>query len=94
VLTTILHGYPRFNGPTTASLRKVPSPAGALLSLLHSGWGMRLLDFDNNGWKDLFVVQGHVDDIIGRTRPNRHYREPMLVARNTGNGFVDASTNA
>ena len=64
------------------------------LSLLHSGWGMRLFDFDNDGWKDLFVAQGHVNDLIEQTRPNLHYREPMLLARNTGNGFVDISSEA
>jgi enediyne biosynthesis protein E4 len=61
------------------------------LSLLHSGWGMRFFDFDNDGWKDLFVAQGHVNDLIEQTHPDLHYREPMLLARNTGHGFVDIS---
>lgn len=64
------------------------------MTLPHSGWGTRLFDFDNGGWKDLFVVQGHVSDVIEQTRPSLHYREGMLLARNTGNGFVDISNES
>lgn len=62
--------------------------------MLHSGWGMRLFDFDNDGWKDLLIVQGHDLDTIQLTFPNLRYREPMLLARNTGAGFVDVSAEA
>ena len=34
------------------------------MSLLHSGWGLRFLDYDNDGWKDLLVAQGHDMDTI------------------------------
>lgn len=64
------------------------------ISLTHSGWGMRLLDYDNDGWKDLLVAQGHDLDTIELTNPNLHYREPMLLARNTGHGFVDVSSQS
>lgn len=64
------------------------------LTLLHSGWGTRLLDYDNDGWKDLLVGQAHVMDTIELTYPQLHYREPMLLARNTGNGFVDVSADS
>ena len=36
----------------------MPSGIGQM-SELHSGWGMRFLDFDNDGWKDLLIAQGH-----------------------------------
>lgn len=61
------------------------------ISLLHSGWGFRLIDYDNDGWKDLFIAQGHVLDTIDFTTPTLHYKEPPLLARNTGHGFVDVS---
>jgi enediyne biosynthesis protein E4 len=61
------------------------------ITMQHSGWGMRFLDYDNDGWKDLLVAQGHDLDTIEVTSPNLHYREPMLLARNTGKGFVDVS---
>ena len=61
------------------------------ISMLHSGWGLRLIDYDNDGWKDLLIAQGHDLDTIDLTSPQLHYREPMLLARNTGHGFVDVS---
>jgi hypothetical protein len=30
----------------------------------HSGWGFRFIDFDNDGWKDLLIVQGHDMDNV------------------------------
>ena len=61
------------------------------MTILHSGWGMRFIDYDNDGWKDLLVAQAHVMDNIELNYPQLHYREPMLLARNTGKGFVDVS---
>jgi enediyne biosynthesis protein E4 len=60
----------------------------------HSGWGVRLFDYDNDGWKDLLVAQGHDMDTIELTSPQLRYREPMLLARNTGHGFEDVSAEA
>ena len=47
-----------------------PGVGGATLP--YSGWSTRLVDFDNDGWKDLFVAQGHVMDTIELTSPNLH----------------------
>jgi enediyne biosynthesis protein E4 len=57
----------------------------------HSGWGVAFLDYDNDGWKDVLIAQGHDLDTIELTFPNMRYREPMLLARNTGKNFVDVS---
>ena len=54
------------------------------MTLLHSGWGIRFLDYDNDGWKDLLIAQGHDLDTIELNFPQFRYREPMLLARNTG----------
>ena len=65
----------------------------ATMTLLHSGWGIRFLDYDNDGWKDLLIAQGHDMDTIGLSSPQLHYREPMLLARNIdGKRFVDVSS--
>jgi hypothetical protein len=64
------------------------------MSMLHSGWGLRFLDYDNDGWKDLLIAQGHDLDTVELTNPQLHYREPMLLARNTGRGFVDVSAES
>lgn len=61
------------------------------ITLLHSGWGVRFIDYDNDGWKDLFIAQGHVLDTIEKSSPGLRYKEPPLLARNTGRGFVDVS---
>lgn len=64
------------------------------MTLTHSGWGVRLLDYDNDGWKDLLIAQGHDLDTIELTHPNLRYRETMLLAHNTGKGFVDVSAKS
>ena len=64
------------------------------ISLLSSGWGVRFLDYDNDGWKDLFLVQGHVLDTIELTSPHLRYRQPPLIARNEGGRFRDVSAGA
>lgn len=69
--------------------------AGLLpMTVLHSGWGLRFLDYDNDGWKDLLVGQAHVLDTVEATYPQLRYREPMLLARNAGHGFVDVSAES
>ena len=59
-----------------------------------SGWGVGVQDFDNDGWKDLLITQGHDLDTIQLTFPDLRYREPMVLARNTGKGFMDVSEQA
>jgi len=63
----------------------------ASMTLKHSGWGLRFFDYDNDGWKDLLIAQGHDLESIQRTYPDLRYREPLLLAHNTGKGFVDVS---
>jgi hypothetical protein len=57
----------------------------------HSGWGLKFIDYDNDGWKDLFVAQGHVMDTIEITDPSLRYLEPMLMMRNKEGRFEDVS---
>jgi enediyne biosynthesis protein E4 len=60
-----------------------------------SGWGNGIYDFDNDGWKDLFVARANVMDNINELFPNRRYPEPNSVFRNLGNGkFADVSRAA
>jgi len=66
----------------------------ARATMLHSGWGVCFLDYDNDGWKDLLVAQGHDLDTVELNYPNLHYREPMLLLRNTGKEFVDVSADS
>ncbi len=67
----------------------------APISQLHSGWGARFMDYDNDGWKDLLIVQSHVMDTIQNTEPNLHYREsPALLHNEQGKKFVDVSADS
>jgi hypothetical protein len=67
----------------------------ANMTLLHSGWGIQFLDYDNDGLKDLLIAQGHDLDTIELNYPQLHYKEPMLLARNAGKGvFVDVSKDS
>jgi hypothetical protein len=61
------------------------------ITMLHSGWSLRFLDYDNDGWKDLLIAQGHDLDTIETISPQLHYKEPMMLLRNTGKKFVDVS---
>ncbi len=63
----------------------------ARITLLHSGWSLHFIDYDNDGLKDLLIAQGHDLDTVELNAPQVHYREPMLLARNSGQGFVDVS---
>ena len=70
------------------------SSLGAI-TLLHSGWGVRFLDYDNDGWKDLLIVQSHVMDTIEGTEANMLYREPPMLLRNEqGKRFTDVSSDS
>jgi hypothetical protein len=62
------------------------------MSQLHSGWSVRFVDYDNDGWKDLLIAQGHDMDNIQVVSPMLRYREPMMLLRNTGKKFVDVSS--
>lgn len=60
-----------------------------------SGWGNGMADFDNDGWKDLFVARANVMDNIGEVNLARHYPEPNTIFRNLGQGkFRDVSATA
>ncbi len=59
-----------------------------------SGWGLRFFDYDNDGNPDLFLVNGHPDDFIEMHNARVRYREPLLLFRNTGKGFANASAQS
>ena len=92
-LASQIYALYRNNSDGTFDYESYPSGIG-LMTMKHSGWGARFLDFDNDGWKDLLITQGHDLDTIQLTFPDLRYKEPMLLARNTGKGFVDVSAQA
>jgi hypothetical protein len=77
----------RHNGDGT--FRDVTNASGVGgATLPYAGWSTRFFDYDNDGWKDLFVAQGHVMDTIELTAPNLRYHQPPLLLRNEAGRFL------
>ncbi|HSZ79637.1 MAG TPA: CRTAC1 family protein, partial [Chthoniobacterales bacterium] len=56
------------------------------------GWGDAFFDFDNDGWLDMFLVNGHVYPQVDSAETGSRYREPKLLFLNQRNGkFKDIS---
>jgi hypothetical protein len=56
------------------------------------GWGDGFFDFNNDGWLDFFLVNGHVYPQVDNAHIGTTYREPKLLFLNQGNGaFRDIS---
>ncbi len=69
--------------------------AGLAINPQYVGWGVGFVDLDNDGWKDLFQVNGHVYPELDKRSGEETYRNPRLVYRNLGNGrFEDVSSLA
>jgi hypothetical protein len=83
----------RNNGDGSFSYDSYVSGIGGM-TLLHSGWGIKFLDYDNDGRKDLLIAQGHDLDTVELNYPQLHYKEPPMLAYNTGKGFVDVSSES
>lgn len=59
----------------------------------HSGWGLGLFDFNNDGWKDLFTANSHVNDRVEQFE-SHVYREKNSIFVNNGGTFRDVSDGA
>ncbi len=79
------------DGDGAFSYRSLETGLG-ILSAGSSGWGMRLEDFNNDGWKDLFVAQSHVMDNVETVDPSLHYLEVPLLALNHHGRFEKADS--
>ncbi len=61
---------------------------------LLSGWGLKFFDYDNDRDPDLFLVNGHPDDMIESRLPRVKHKEPLLLFENTGRIFKDVSATS
>ena len=69
--------------------------AGLGLHTQYLGWGTMFFDFDNDGWPDLIVANGHVYPEVDKYHLGSNYQEPRILYHNNGNGtFTDISASA
>jgi len=73
----------------------VTTPAGLGLYTKYLGWGTMFFDFNNDGWPDLMLVNGHVYPEVDKYHLGSNYQEPRILYRNNGDGtFTDVSEQA
>jgi hypothetical protein len=69
----------------------VTFPAGLGVNTSFVGWGVGFIDFDNDGWPDLFLANGHIYEEVDSLQ-DTSYRQRKILYRNKGNGtFEDVS---
>ena len=85
--------YPVFRNTATGFVDATYSTRMGALSTKHSGWGLGLIDFDNDGWKDLFTANSHVNDRAEQFEA-AVYKEPNSLFRNVSGKFADVSKEA
>jgi hypothetical protein len=65
--------------------------AGIGLNTRWLGWGTAFVDFDKDGWLDLFLSNGHVYPEVVQLKTEAGYRQRKVVYRNAGGRFEDVS---
>ncbi len=61
---------------------------------LLSGWGLKFMDYDNDGDPDLFLANGHPDDMVESQVSKVKYAEPLLMFENVNGKFKNVSTQS
>ena len=92
-----------FSGDTSSLYRNtgketfddVTFPAGMGFNTRWLGWGCGFIDVDNDGWADIFLVNGHVYPEVEKLTTEAGYAQPKVLYRNLQNGsFADVSVKA
>jgi hypothetical protein len=65
---------------------EAPSSEVGRATLVTLGFGCFFFDYDNDGWPDILVADGHIEDQIEKVQKRVSYAEPPHVFRNLGNG--------
>ena len=60
--------------------------AGIGINTRWLGWGTAFVDLDNDGWLDLFLVNGHVYPEVAQLKTEAGYKQRKVIYRNLGNG--------
>ncbi|HEX8733696.1 MAG TPA: CRTAC1 family protein [Pyrinomonadaceae bacterium] len=84
--------YPLYRNLGDWSFDYVTQTSGVgQITQLGTGWGIKFIDADNDGRRDLFVVQSHVSDVIEKTTDFLKYKQPPVLMRNAGKEFQNVS---
>jgi len=62
-------------------------------TLVTLGFGCFFFDYDNDGWQDIFIADGHIEDQIERVQKRVSYAEPPHLFRNIRGGRFDEVTS-
>ena len=71
---------------------EAPSSEVGRGTLVTLGFGCFFFDYDNDGWPDIFVADGHIEDQIEKVQKRVTYAEPPHVFRNLGKGKFTETT--
>jgi hypothetical protein len=83
--------FPIYRNKRDGSFVEVTRESGMMkLSLPMAGYSPIIADFDNDGWKDIFVTRGHVQSLLAA--PNLVVEQPNTVFRNLGGMKFSALT--
>jgi enediyne biosynthesis protein E4 len=67
----------------------VSGPAGLTIESRYVSWGAGIVDLDNDGWPDLFLVTGNVYPELEKVYPELSYKGPRILFRNMANGTFE-----
>ena len=59
------------------------------MSLPYLAWGVGFCDYDNDGYQDLFIANGHLDANVQAFNPTGFYEQPNLLFQNNRDGTFD-----
>jgi hypothetical protein len=82
------------NEGTGLFVDEAPSSTVGRASLLSLSFGVFFFDYDLDGYPDIFVANGHIEEEIGRVQPKVQYRQAPLLFRNLGGRKFDNVSNA
>ena len=77
-----------------AEFEDATQAAGMARNTRFVGWGCAFFDFDNDGWPDLLLVNGHVFPEVDRKQTDVRYKDRRILYRNVAGKFEDISEQA
>jgi enediyne biosynthesis protein E4 len=72
-----------------AEFEDISTKSGIGIETRYVSWGTGIVDLDNDGWPDIFLVTGNVYPELEKIYPQLSYRGPRILFRNLGNGTFE-----